>query len=344
MDYEEKIKVRLSDGSIIQLDDPEDVTTVGGHPASDTIVGDVIKTKKSNLRRGEAIFGHYNPNVHPVGRVVDITVDSVEVEWLQAKPLYNGHDVVPAMPPAVLDRTDLDRAFIYGSQEHEGSTERPRDINVGAGDAVRLRCPTDMLTQRGDELRLTPRSQTLGFDTNVYSIQATFTNVQVQWQDNRITEHPAIALAPTMDFDDEDEVWPGELVTTKAAHSVDGVRTPFRVGIVQSVSANARMAKVKFFDGQISFTETEDKSIMPGSSTCMLNDDAEDVSLYDIWVEPGLPRRLGDFLLIIPPFGSSDDNTNGWKDEPRYRDLRHCLEQPGDSLDWCKFFDYVFPI
>ena len=62
-DYWERVKLRLSDGSVIQLDDAEDVLTMDGQPVSDVLVGDLLKTKKANLRQGRVIFGQHNSNV-----------------------------------------------------------------------------------------------------------------------------------------------------------------------------------------------------------------------------------------------------------------------------------------
>ncbi|KAL9088370.1 MAG: hypothetical protein Q9159_003144 [Coniocarpon cinnabarinum] len=316
IDFTKLVKVRLPDGSVIELEDADgQILTVDDRPVDDIHVGDLIKVKKSNLRKGRAIFGKYNPNTTPIGCVAEVTVNSVEIDWLQPKPCNPNHEADPEMPSSLLESSELEAASLYGSQHRTPWS----GLDTVVGDKVRLRTPSNLLTKRGDELCWIPRQQTLGYDINVYTVLSTSTHVEVRWQDGSISQHFSVDLTPIMDFGDDDDVWPGELISTRAAKQADGVRTPEKAGIVQSVKARDRLAAVKWFEGTVSFIDGDEQSLIPGSWTGELSSEVEEVSLYDIWVDPGFPRRLGDLLVIIPPFGDANDDLSAWKLYPRYR-------------------------
>ena len=51
-------------------------------PAEPCYPGQIVETKKGNLRRGSWKFGVYEPNVTPRGIVVEVRSVRIEVEWL----------------------------------------------------------------------------------------------------------------------------------------------------------------------------------------------------------------------------------------------------------------------
>ena len=287
-DYFEAIKLRLQDGSVIQLGDAENLQSLEGDPVDDVLVGDLVETKKGNLRQGRAIYGQYNPNVQPRGYVAEVVIESADIDWLVHKPFSDSNQSVPDVPLPTLTRNQLDEAIIYGRNTYAPDASKRSGSNICVGDKVRFENPASLARSRKEEIRWVPRQGTLGFDINVYEVAASISSVQVQWQDNSVSTHPSVALVPVMDFDYDDEFWPGELVTTRASKIEEDIRTPERVGIVQSVKSRDRIATVKWFEGTVSFFETRDRSLMPGSWTGLLIQQSETVSLYDIWTEPGL--------------------------------------------------------
>lgn len=297
------------------------------------LVGDFIKAKKHCIRNGEFIYGEYDPNIAPCGYVARVSVELVDVEWLAAKHDRKGSDV----PATTLEKDELPNIFAYG--RHRKSTNRSfgrHEMDLCAGDKVRIRDVSSLDESQKTSMHWIPRQDTLGYDTNVYTVASTFTKVKVQWQNNTISGHPSIALAPTMEFDDEDDVEVGELVTTKAQHNhVDGVRRPFKAGIVQSVRSRDRIANVRWFEGQLSFLEDDETSLIPGSWTGRLLEATEEISLYDIWIEPGLRRRIGDFVTIILPFSDLPvDVDQSHVSGTPYIDTKSLLAQPDDTREW----------
>lgn len=123
-------------------------------------------------------------------------------------------------------------------------------------------------------------------------------------------------------MEDDDEVWPGEIVCTKEQRqdkSLDAFWTfePAKVGIVQTVKSRDRIATVRWFENaEIRFMGED---LIPPSETGILRADSEDVSLYDIRSTPSLTRRRGDFVII------DNDDSN---------DARSTSSSGDYSVDW----------
>ncbi|KAF9156438.1 hypothetical protein DFQ26_009358 [Actinomortierella ambigua] len=120
----------------------------------------------------------------------------------------------------------------------------------------------------------------------------TTTHVTVQWQDLSISENvPAPSLIPYLNVDDQD-VWPADYVLLKAGEvlqdrpggqvALDRAKAD-KLGIVQSVNANARTALVKWFGAE---RETG------------LDEQAEELSLYEIVSHPDLKFCKGDKVIV----------------------------------------------
>lgn len=149
--------------------------------------GQIVRTKKANLRRGQWKFGSYNPNIEPYGIVVDARCVELEVEWL----FRNSSESVD--PPALLNTDDLElgNIVVYDRNKPSEKAIAPHlpqasyGPDIGFGNMVRLRDeahPTEPRTERRSSLQTDsahriPRTETQGFDMNVFQVSHTTTQV-----------------------------------------------------------------------------------------------------------------------------------------------------------------------
>lgn len=328
----EDVYVRLSNGSVVVVDDPNELDTEVA--TEDLAVGDYVTTKKGNLRRGRWIYGVFDPAIEPAGYIAETRALRLEVDWLCSRfPAWSS--APSAEPSADVDEDMLESGEIHlydrrrlpskdathhdGDLVHDRSGPSPEnttslkriDLDVCVGDAVRFRDIAGAAvkydgTQRdgsgslGVQLNRISRMDASGFDINVFQVVQTRTMATILWQDLTTTQMPSTNFIPYIDVGGDDDVWPGELIaTTKNISPVDMVYKPENVGIAQSVNARDRMAKVKWFSsGSLMFTEDEEPVLLPTSITSDVSTTVDEVSLYDISTLPGLSRRLGDYIVV----------------------------------------------
>ncbi|OCK81947.1 hypothetical protein K432DRAFT_403334 [Lepidopterella palustris CBS 459.81] len=322
-DVYDEVTVRLSNGSVVVVENPDELDP--DDPLVDRLsVGDSVKTKKGNLRRGRWKFGAFNPNEKPHGTVVETRTTNITVRWLGRK-LGEGQSSSTVEPPMEIgmDLLDSGDVYVYDTTKNPahspGTTSNAKDksyhiADITVGDRVRFKDLTGACVKydgtrtlpnglpQGKVERI-PRTDTQGYDMNVFLVMQTQTYVTILWQDLSITEDNSTSLIPDPNIDDEDEVWPGEIVCTKqqANDSTDtpnwAIR-PARVGVVQSVNAVDRIATVRWFENSSIRFIGED--LIQPCHTGSISSIEEDVSLYDIKSTSGLTRRRGDFVLIHP--------------------------------------------
>lgn len=304
-DTEDEITLRLADGSLVVPEDSADLL-----PAQETYyVNDFLTTKKANLRLGRWIYGAYNPNINPCGHVAQVRVVALEVRWLASKysTAGGGEAMQYDEPPFELDEDILESGEVYLYDESvapsfNADTRNTGNARVGlelaVGDRVQFKDLTGAAVKY-PRLRVIPRSDTLGKDTNTFVVQSTRSEVTVLWQDLTTSTCAGKDLIPFLDIGDGDEVWPGDMVMTKASVDVDdGTFSPVKFGIVQSVQSQERMATVSWCSGKLVFVKF-DTSIM---LTCQIGPptgEVETCSFYDITNPAPLERRLGDFVLLL---------------------------------------------
>ncbi|KAF2133767.1 hypothetical protein P153DRAFT_362833 [Dothidotthia symphoricarpi CBS 119687] len=322
----DEVAVKLSNNSVVVVEDPaeleqDDVTV------ERLSVGDTIKTKKGNLRRGHWRYGAFDPTVRPEGMVVETRAIEIDVQWLASRiGLSDNLESFPEEPPATLGRDEFESASFYKYDASGGApstlpvsldgTDRSFHVTeVAVGDRVRFKDLTGAAVKydgthtlsngypQGKVTRI-PRTDSLGYDVNVFLVMQTHTRVTVQWQDLTITEDLSSSLLPDPNVEDDDEVWPGEIACTKEElpNTVNPAgawkKRPAKVGIVQAVKSRDRIATVRWFkDPTIEFFGSD---LLRPSTTGELNGFIEDVSLYDIYSSPFLTRRRGDFVLLHP--------------------------------------------
>ncbi|KAF2705277.1 hypothetical protein K504DRAFT_460532 [Pleomassaria siparia CBS 279.74] len=321
---QDEVAIRLSNNSVVIVENADDLEN------DDTVldrisVGDTVKTKKGNLRRGRWKYGAYEPNIRPQGMVVETRTVTLDVRWL-ARRFGGGTALSDIMePPPRLTTDDLDQPsfHVYDASPNavaalpvlDNYEDRSYHVaEIAVGDHVRFKDltgaaikydGTHTLPDGSPQGKLTrlPRTESLGYDLNVYIVLQTHTKVTVQWQDLSITEDMSPSLVPDPNVEDDDEVWPGEIVCTKDQRIERDTDTqwtfePAKVGVVQSVKPRDRIATVRWF--QHPKVQFLGEDLIPPSETGPLHESTEDVSLYDIRSTPSLTRRRGDFVLIHP--------------------------------------------
>ena len=210
------------------------------------------------------------------------------------------------------DEIDSGDFYIYDEQRRPSddsplSTKVMSDLDIQGGlrvkfkDAAGAAVKYDGTTPHGKFERV-DRRESLGYDMNVFTVTNTLTEVDVQWADLSITTETAAALVPDSATDDEDAVFPGEIVCTNehTFDGPDGTVRPKKVGVVQDVNNGERIARVRWCaPSQLAFLETTYTTPIP-TSLWKGNpaEAAEEVSFYDIKAPDSINRRRGDFVLV----------------------------------------------
>lgn len=322
----DEVAIRLSNNSVVVVEDPaeleHDEITV-----ERLSVGDTVRTKKGNLRRGLWRYGAFDPNIKPEGMVVETRPIEIDVQWLARSIGAQDTQYAAEEPPANLGRDEFESPSFYRYDASAGAastlpllsngTERTYHVtDVAVGDRVRFKDLAGAAVKydgthtlpngypQGKVTRL-PRTETLGYDMNVFLVMQTHTQVTVQWQDLTITEDVSSSLIPDPNVEDDDEVWPAEIICSKEDKSNNTdqqvgqwMKEPAKVGVVQEVKSRDRIARVRWFKNHdIKFFGAD---LLRPATTGELSETAEEVSLYDIYSSPALTRRRGDFVLIHP--------------------------------------------
>jgi ubiquitin-conjugating enzyme E2 O len=318
------VALKLSNNSVVVVENPSELEQDDA-TIERVSVGDTVKTKKGNLRRGRWRYGAFDPHVRPEGIVVETRTVELDVQWLARSISASNTSFSAEEPPATLGPDEFESPTFYkydasGSSANtlplsSNGTDRMYHVtDVTVGDRVRFKDlagaavkydGTHTLPNGYPQGKLTriARTESLGYDLNVYLVMQTHTQVTVQWQDLTITEDLSISLLPDPNVEDDDEVWPGEVVFSKEGREGNTseetwTKKPAKVGVVQAVKSRDRIAQVRWFTNpSIEFFGPD---LLRPSTTGELNDHTEDVSLYDIYSFPALTRRRADFVLVHP--------------------------------------------
>ena len=228
--------------------------------------GQLVHTKKANLRLGRWLFGAYDPNIEPYGLVVDSPCMEMEVEWLFpnifrereshfAPPTLLNTDDINSGEILVYDRTK--RPMECLSPQLKGSSYGP---DIAYGHLVRFKDPARAALKYSRKAQgpssqapfnRIPRVATQGFDMNVFVVTQIKTQVLVEWQNGNTSSEDSTSLDSYLDPDDHD-VWPGDKVSLLESeehlndNGLDYVRI-YKIGVVQSVSEE-RIARVRWYE------------------------------------------------------------------------------------------------
>ena len=290
-------------------------------PAEPCYPGQQVQTKKGNLRCGRWKFGAYDPAITPRGIVVDVRNVQIEVRWL----FSNSSPEVSSFPPSTLlnhEELETGKVVVYDRSKVPKHCAANNLVNAsyspdtGFGHRVRFKDPNGAAVKYGPTGRnlahpssipifnRIPRVATQGFDMNVLQVVATSTKVMVQWQDCSITEEKSAQLFPYLNTD-ENDVWPGQKVSFLPDEEKLGDDVPIirlhKVGVVQSVDARERIARVRWFEGtEIDVDEEEKASQYSASKYGKLLDEIAEIPLYDIAAHAALAINQGDLVMIAP--------------------------------------------
>ena len=311
--------VEISDGDADRLDDSADSFSVG----------DVAVTKKADLRKGNWVYGKYNPNTLPVGTVVRVRTLNAEIDWLETR--IGGGD---KEPPSILERKELEseKFCVYdrtrrspGSQRlNESNTVSSSDIDVWLNLRVRFKdlsgaCVKYDGSNDNGKIERIDRKDSLGYDLNVFEIVGVKTDILVQWQDLTVTRERSVDLVPETGIDDEHDAWPGEIAHPVDLEPVPGmpdVQQAKRVGIIQSVNATERMAKVKWCPEacvQYSIIDSIRSSVT--GVVGIVAGEEEEFSLYELETPGELNVRRGDIVLIANGVEGTGPEDRPWNRE-----------------------------
>ncbi|KAH6621824.1 hypothetical protein C7974DRAFT_315354 [Boeremia exigua] len=322
----DEVAIKLSNNSVVIVEDPGELEH--DEVALERIsVGDMVRTKKGNLRRGIWRYGVFDPNIKPEGMVVETRPLELDVQWLARSIGAQDTQYAAEEPPANLGRDEFESPSFYRYDAAAGAastlpmsangTDRTYHVTeVAVGDRVRFKDLTGAAVKydgthtlpngypQGKISKL-PRTETLGYDMNVFLVMQTHSQVTVQWQDLSVTEDVSSSLIPDPNVEDDDEVWPAEVICSKEDKAVptpdqvgQWVKEPSKVGVVQQVKSRDRIARVRWFNNaDIKFFGSD---LLRPAMTGELSQTAEDVSLYDIYSFTALTRRRGDFVLVHP--------------------------------------------
>ena len=337
------ITLRLSDSCVVEIEDDLAEHTDGALDAF--YVGDIASTKKGRLRSGRWIFGQYDANTLAIGTVVDTRKVALEVTWLQRRI---GSSESEREPPSPLERDEMESAdfHVYDrtlrppntSTTQSNQTVSNSEIDVRLGLRVRFKdlsgacVKYDGSTPHGKLSRM-DRKDTLGYDLNVFDVTKIQTDVTVQWQDLSVTQGASVELVPDASIDDEHAAWPGEIAHTldlEPVPGMPGVTQPGKVGVIQSVNASERMAKIQWhLDACLQYSndesgDHENKSLLTGVVGDTVSDE-EEVSLYDMEAPGEINVRRGDVVLIA---------NQRWK-PPSLVGAGNGLDWVGEIVDTC---------
>jgi ubiquitin-conjugating enzyme E2 O len=316
------LTVRLTDNCVVEVSD-EVCELLSDHPDV-ARAGDIVKTTKGKLRTGVWKFGKYNPNTPPIGSVVSTRATTVEVMWLQGRLV--GAQRSLAEPPKVLERDELEsmdfRVYDRSKRPSNVSQEMTvsySEIEASISQRVRFRDLNEAATKYDDstphgKLVRIPRQDTLGYDMNVFEIKTVSADVTVQWQDLTVTREKAVELIPDAAIDDLHAAWPGEIahtLTMKQKSLSNSLYSPEKVGVVQCVKPDERMAMIRWCPAaSVTYSKAIANSADPGvtpqeelveTTVAIADGPTEELSLYDVDCPGALNVRRGDIALITSP-------------------------------------------
>ena len=231
-DITDQVTIRLSNGSVVVVQDPRELEEPYWMPgtrsselhrrliqsnyelhhrrkkrkpgkswrAEPCYPGQIVETKKGNLRRGMWMFGAYDPNVTPRGIVVDVRTSKIEVSWRHPN-IFQPSPIQRTPPPDILNNDVLQSgAITVYDQSRKPRRTNPSQLSEASYSAdvcfglrVRFRDVSGAAVKYNSFNRI-PRASTQGYDMNVFQVTKLRARVTVQWQDASITTEDSVSL------------------------------------------------------------------------------------------------------------------------------------------------------
>lgn len=333
------VKVMLPNNKIVALRDEDELPFGLKSRMWETAeVPELIDFKGAKITKPDSYTPETLTGVPPIGFLVERTPDWIHVRWLIKRwPAPDKPDKGPLRdrePPSTIHADELERGAVH-VYHHSGFPPNPDALqpipfDLLPNERVRFKDLSGAAMKydgrhSSNHLRRIDSSYTAGYDLNVFEVRGTETIVKVQWQDQSITECPSFHLIPDVNQEDESSFQPGEIVNThdkKENEQEPYIFEPKKVGVVQSVNAADRIARVRWFkDASVKYPILpgidELAFLLPESTTGLRTDEDEyeDLSVYDIEHAALLNKRRGDMVILHPPSSTPDINK-------------------GDGIDW----------
>ncbi|KAL8704311.1 MAG: hypothetical protein Q9201_002533 [Fulgogasparrea decipioides] len=284
--------------------------------------GQKIRLTQKALLEGRWLQGAYSAS-KPYGQILRTCCRQAEVTWKQPR-LSPPWTHLIEKPPTFLSTAVLESGDVtlYDTSRGPTSTslfhtEDPYQVvnnYMGVGDCVVIKDP-GMIKSICSGLAAEPLYKTLSLpsragipsasDDLVLRIVSTASKVKVHWQDNSVTDEDSTSVCPYTEVDDYD-VWPGELVSLKE-QEISYQEALFEkmvytqmVGVVQSVTAAERIARIRWFRGaELTITGDYHTDIVEEHSTFgTISDHFTENSLYEISAYFAIIKRRGDTVCI----------------------------------------------
>ncbi|KAF9127721.1 hypothetical protein BGW39_005675 [Mortierella sp. 14UC] len=297
-EVKDEVTLLMSDNSICTVKNSDDLDLGDQfHDQScffpDTLApGHAVHGPSRVFKNAEYQFKSYPSSKQ--GHVMRTEVTSITVNWLSFNPLALDQTPGVAPPPRELD--DFENIIVYKSVEQHCTYElldRVKVVDPATLRALNLKAYCPYMKSKPTRLQCPDRfhKHDTEFATEEMQVVGTKTLVTVLWQDLTVsTEVASTALVPYLNMDDQD-VWPTDYVLLKPGEVLmdepGGVNFDRKksdmLGIVQSANAKERTAMVKWF------SEERDQG---------LEQEAEELSLYEIMSHPDLKFRMGDMVVV----------------------------------------------
>jgi ubiquitin-conjugating enzyme E2 O len=329
----DEVTVRLTDNGVVSIADEGKLEPMSGDPEERFAVGSLISTKKGVLRTGRWIFGTYSPNTPPIGVVVDVRTKECQVDWLHPRmERASEFPIWSSAPEGILgpDELESDEVRLYNISNmptRSSPTTARSDPELQGGLRVRFKdlpgaCTKYDGSDSHGKLEKLDRTQSLGYDLNVFTITSTTTEADVLWGDDSTIETVrTTSIIPDPSIDDEDAVFAGEVICTNETREpppeamTSWATTPARVGIANQVNNKDRVAHVTWFrDSTLSFCDKSLDLLVPNTKLGTLGEEQEEVSFYDIRAPKSVNRNRGDYVLLlkIPALPQTEPNSVNW--------------------------------
>ena len=315
--------------------------------------GQIVQTSKRNLLRGQWKFGEYNSSVPTKGIVVEVRCVQLEVSWTTPN-VFKPFRTQVAAPSPLIDSDVLESGLVVVYDHNRlprvpGTNALPgaaHNEDIGYGHRVRFRDP-DAAALKYNRSHVSQDGQLVGkfepipsiavqkYDMNVLQIVKTRSRVMVQWQDGSTSVEDANSLYPYLIVDDH-ELWPGDLVSLKneelIEHDMLDILRTRAVGVVQTVDAIERVARIRWFDNTDTLIQNNDSSSLPFTiSVGSISSRYNDVSLYEVAAHSRLSRERGDLAVVIPYPLPSPETIDIPGQNPAYQE---CIKHARNTLTY----------
>jgi ubiquitin-conjugating enzyme E2 O len=317
-----EITLRLRNNSVVVVADASQLDQTDQTINPHIQLGDIVTSPKRNLRKGKWTVGAYDHVLENVGQVIDIKITRLTVSWIARRLDMPRNSTSTSSPPEILDTHELESGEVRVVPRRSGTHDqdlfqRVRFDNLpaacakynGKNDAA---CAVNLSSDSAyylNHLRATPTNSTMGYDLNVFSVVSFSSMLTIRWQDSSTSKHLSRHVHPQLEYVDGTEFFPGQIVLPKpATENLGSYCRQQKVGVVQSVSAHERIARVLWsttaqcdylvLDTKEMHLESGFKTGFPVQPSPFGSGYYEDIPVFDLVLAPGINRQLEDIVFL----------------------------------------------